>query len=1511
MKRIAFLLICLLNITLASAQTITVDSLKYEVLTDSTVRLYLVDKNIYYQGYDHPRDNIIIPSYITTTNNKRYKVTEVGGTYGSYSDIFYPHQTGGFAAKISSIIIPETVTKIYDGAFYHASGQTLSAITIKGSPEYLGDRLCQGLSNHNFKLYSLDIYDLGSYLKANSKNTYPLVFEVLYCRGKIAKDVTLNIDTIPANAMPNYNFNKIILGSEIKFIGENALTTDTLEVRDLDAFLNACQSGGSGISYNTLICSGEPVQTKLNHMKAVAESTNVYTEEAYNNYYGLWQSKFDKRKLTYDEAIGLQDPFAVTSYHASPITVDDFLLSAWGNTPENYTDAPCVNTWSIEGESDGSGFKVPFLEYWANNNAALANRTITATMNNVAPGNYKVNVWVRVYTKSGVSAQSATGINLQINNGDLVDVTEGNQIGNSRFQIKEYEAYGTVDDDCVLTIKFIVDNTNVNWLAFKNVTFTSLDESSHQTIGLSSIPNMTYGDGTYILPAKTNKDLPVTWSISNPNVATINGNVLTVKGAGIATITATQAGNDTYAPFMKDFSLRVNRAELTITADAKSKVEGEDIPELTFSYSGFVNDEDATVLITQPVITTTASVDSPPGRYPITISGASANNYNIQYVNSILSVIPINYYEYYEEAERDKWTTTCSYMSFGINNMNINDESGMRPPYMDIWKSSNIGDGTISHETIEGLSPGTYTINIFARALNENSGTIYPSGITFYANDASIVLSDVGTKAINSSNKAYIYGILSVDCTVGNDGKLDLGFTLQDVVGTGLTFKGLEITTKYDYETQITPQALWCASNTTLYFLNSSDIYVAGSTYNGQTITNVWSGTDITNSGKNEPAWNSTIKGSVTNVVFETSFNSVRPTSCAKWFYSCGSISSISGLGNLNTSSVTDMSYMFSGCSSLTSLDVSSFDTSNVTNMLDMFAMCNNVANLNVSNFNTSNVENLQGMFYYCNSLTSIDVSGFNTSNATNMHGVFHNCRNLLNLDVSNFDTSKVTDMGNMFDYCQKLTSLDVSNFNVTKVTNMDYMFSSCYQLRTIYCNNDWSAMTPSNISSLHMFGACNRLQGDAGFAYNTSYRTVDYAHPGENGYFTAIQQTVDKDPQSISLVSIPNMTYGAANYNLPTSTEQGLILTWSTDNQNVATISGNTLTVKGAGTATITASQEGNDTYSSFSKTFEVAIAKAPLTITAENKSKQVGSENPALTVSYSGFVNGENESSLTTQPTVTTTATTDSPVGTYPITASGAASSNYEITYVAGTMTVTEAPVVDEDTDISQIDNVVYITPFEAYGGDEVTLSIKMKNNVGIQTVQFDLYLPDGVEVVKDEDDFELIELSTERTTARKMNQFSVVQTSGGAYRVLINSTGGYTFDGNDGEIATAQIKLADDITPGDYPMIFRDIVLVTTSSEGFETDYVKFTLTVPDYMLGDVNSDRKVNAIDLNAITNYILEHRTFPFTFNTRAGDVNSDTKINAIDLNAVTNMILHQSSPAGIKLRAIEVGTFDE
>ncbi|RQO76417.1 hypothetical protein DBR40_10935, partial [Pedobacter sp. KBW01] len=82
--------------------------------------------------------------------------------------------------------------------------------------------------------------------------------------------------------------------------------------------------------------------------------------------------------------------------------------------------------------------------------------------------------------------------------------------------------------------------------------------------------------------------------------------------------------------------------------------------------------------------------------------------------------------------------------------------------------------------------------------------------------------------------------------------------------------------------------------------------------------------------------------------------------------------------------------------------------------------------------------------------------------------------------------------------------------------------------------------------------------------------------------------------------------------------------------------------------------------------------ITRKTLVITADNKNKNFGAANPALTASYSGFVGTETSAVLTSPVVLSTTATTTSSAGNYPITASGAAAANYNITYVAGTLTV-----------------------------------------------------------------------------------------------------------------------------------------------------------------------------------------------------------------------------------------------
>ena len=98
----------------------------------------------------------------------------------------------------------------------------------------------------------------------------------------------------------------------------------------------------------------------------------------------------------------------------------------------------------------------------------------------------------------------------------------------------------------------------------------------------------------------------------------------------------------------------------------------------------------------------------------------------------------------------------------------------------------------------------------------------------------------------------------------------------------------------------------------------------------------------------------------------------------------------------------------------------------------------------------TSNVTDMKNMFSGCENLTSLDVSSFNTSNVTNMAYMFSDDSGLTSLDLSNFDTSKVTNMGYMFYACKGLTSLNLSGWDMSNVTNTDDMLTYCSNLSTI-----------------------------------------------------------------------------------------------------------------------------------------------------------------------------------------------------------------------------------------------------------------------------------------------------------------------------------------------------------------------------------------------------------------------------------------------------------------------------
>ena len=175
----------------------------------------------------------------------------------------------------------------------------------------------------------------------------------------------------------------------------------------------------------------------------------------------------------------------------------------------------------------------------------------------------------------------------------------------------------------------------------------------------------------------------------------------------------------------------------------------------------------------------------------------------------------------------------------------------------------------------------------------------------------------------------------------------------------------------------------------------------------------------------------------------------------------------IYGIEYLDTSNVTNMHYMFYGCSSLTELNLSSFNTANVTNTSGMFQQCPKLTKLNLSSFNTANVANMGYMFFRCNSLSKLDLSNFNTANATNMAGMFYSCNSLTELNLSSFNTANVTQMGNMFYNCKSLENLDIRamSFNTSTLTDYTGIFSNCGKAGECiaYVNEDYLDFVTAN----------------------------------------------------------------------------------------------------------------------------------------------------------------------------------------------------------------------------------------------------------------------------------------------------------------------------------------------------------------------------------------------------------------------------------------------------------------
>ena len=260
--------------------------------------------------------------------------------------------------------------------------------------------------------------------------------------------------------------------------------------------------------------------------------------------------------------------------------------------------------------------------------------------------------------------------------------------------------------------------------------------------------------------------------------------------------------------------------------------------------------------------------------------------------------------------------------------------------------------------------------------------------------------------------------------------------------------------------------------------------------------------------------------------------------------------------------------------------------------------------------------------------------------------------------------------------------------------------------------------------------------------------------------------------------------------------------------------------------------------------------VQKTLLTIKADDKQMTQGDPLPEFTATYIGFTNNETEAVLTKKPEFTCTAVPNSPAGTYEIVPSNAEAQNYDITYINGTLSIVPGPTPDQKGYLSADD-------IEIKAGNEA------KENLYLTTFdnkyvafQFDLILPSGVTIAKDEKGLFVADLEDSRRVDHILN---VGEVGTSTYRILSYSNTNTEFFGNDGAIMYIQLKADDSMEEGEYDATISNQKFTLADGTKHSFDNASFSITIKPR---DIVTITAKNAIRKYGDANPSFEYTVFP-------------------------------------------------
>ena len=861
---------------------------------------------------------------------------------------------------------------------------------------------------------------------------------------------------------------------------------------------------------------------------------------------------------------------------------------------------------------------------------------------------------------------------------------------------------------------------------FLAATFTPNDTATHEpatvVVGLDVLPApltiraedkaKVYGASLPVLTANYSGFVNQDTATSLDSSVSLSTTAAVASDAGTYPITAGGASDANYAITFEPGTLTVSKAALTIRAEDKSTVYGAALPVLTATYSGLVNQNTAANLDTPVNLTTSATSASNAGAYSITAGGAVDNNYTILFEAGTLTVSKAALTIRAEDKSKAYGASLPALTAAYSGLVNLDTETSLDSPVtLSTTATASSGVGTFAI-TGGGASDANYTITVEPGTL-----TVVKAALTIRAEDktkgygaALPVLTTAYSGFVNGETASSLDSPVSLSTSavassnagtysITPSGASDANYSVTYEPGT-LTVTRAALTIRAENMTKVYGAALPTLTATYTGFVNgdsagSLDSPVAlttaatASSNTGSYAVNAVGADDVNYTITLEPGTLTVTTASLTvraedkfhrqgdalpllTAVYTGFVNQDTPESLDVLPTLGTAVGATSPVGSypITASGTADGNYIIShvnGTLTVTARQVPRVAWANLAPITYGTALSS--AQLNAT-------ADVPGFFSYSPASGTVLAAGQGKSLAATFTPN----------DTVNYEILTV------------VVGIDVFQAPLTiRAESLSKVYGAALPVFTVaytgFVNEDSLASLDSPVG----LSTTATASSSAGTYPITPDGASDanYAIVFEPGILTVTKATLTIRAESKTNV------YGATLSAL-TASYTGLVNQDTAANlDNPVSLSTTGTTASNVGTYPITASSASDANYTITFEQGTLTVSKAPLTIRADDKTVVYGSGLPGLTVTYSGFVNQDTDTSLDSPVGLSTTAVATSNAGTYPISASGARDANYTITLLPGTLTISKAALTVRADDQSKGYGAALPTLTASYSG------------------------------------------------------------------------------------------------------------------------------------------------------------------------------------------------------------------